>query len=150
MLHEVYFGLGSNLGDKEANLNLAIEKIEEQIGEVFSISAFYITDPVGFDSENKFYNAVCASRTTLSVENTLEVSKGIEKEIGRLKKSVNKQYTDRIIDIDILFYDDLILETENLIVPHPELHLRDFVLEPLKEIAPQLIHPIFEKEIKDL
>lgn len=150
MLHDVYFGLGSNLGDKESNLKLAIDKIEEQIGEVFSVSAFYVTEPVGFESDNTFLNAVCAAKTNLTVEKVLHTSKAIEKAIGRLKKSENRQYADRIIDIDILFYDDLILKTEELTIPHPFLHERGFVLNPLKEIAENLIHPIFEKKIKDL
>lgn len=150
MLHDVYFGLGSNLGDKEANLNLAIKQIEKQIGEVFSISAFYITDPVGFESDNTFLNAVCVAKTNLSVEEVLFTSKTIEKAIGRLKKSVNRQYSDRIIDIDILFYDDLILETEDLTIPHPYLHTRDFVLTPLKEIAGEFVHPVLKKKIKEL
>ena len=150
MLHDVYFGLGSNLGDKEANLRLAIEKIEEQMGEVFSTSAFYITTPVGFESENNFLNAVCATKTHLSIQEVLTTSKSIEKSIGRLKKSVNKQYADRIIDIDILLYDDLILETEDLIVPHPHLHERSFVLIPLKEIASDLMHPVLGKKIGEL
>lgn len=150
MLHDVYFGLGSNLGDKEANLKLAIEKIEEQIGEVFSTSAFYVTEPVGFESDNTFLNAVCAVRTKLSAEEALSVSKSIEKAIGRLKKSVNKQYADRIIDIDILLYDDLVLKTEELTIPHPHLHERDFVLTPLKEIASNFIHPVFRKRIGEL
>ncbi len=148
--HVLFLGLGSNLGNKSQNLEHAYEEIEKRIGRVISRSAFYITDPVGFDSENSFINAVCKVYTSLEPEVVLNEILNIEKTIGRETKSVNGIYSDRLIDIDILMYDDLELNTENLIIPHPRFHLRDFVLIPFTEISPNTIHPIFKKSIEQL
>ena len=97
-----------------------------------------------------FLNAVAVFETTLPPEDVLRQTEQIEKELGRIKKSIDKIYTDRCIDIDILFYDDIILHTESLIIPHPLLHQRRFVLEPLKEIAPHLVHPILKEDVVSL
>ena len=147
---EVYLGLGTNLGDKETNLNMTMEEIRKRVGEITSLSAYYITEPWGFDSQNTFLNAVCKVSTTLSPSEVLITTQAIEKDLGRLKKSIDGQYSDRPIDIDILLYDDLIMNTPNLIIPHPLMHQRAFVMEPLSEIAPELVHPVLHQSIKDI
>ena len=106
---EVYVGLGTNLGDKEQNLRDAVQKIEEQIGKVVSLSAFYVTAPWGFASENSFLNAAACVDTDLSPLEVLRETQLIERELGRTKKSVDGVYSDRLIDIDLLLYDDLVL-----------------------------------------
>ena len=147
---EVYLGLGTNLGNKETNLNMAMEEIRKRVGEITSLSAYYLTEPWGFDSQNSFLNAVCRVCTTLSPSKTLSVTQAIEKDLGRLKKSGGGQYSDRPIDIDILLYDDLILNTPDLIIPHPLMHQRAFVMEPLTEIAPELVHPVLHRSMKEI
>ncbi|NDV96672.1 2-amino-4-hydroxy-6-hydroxymethyldihydropteridine diphosphokinase [Dysgonomonas sp. 521] len=148
--HIVYLGLGSNLGDRGENLENAIDNIEERIGEIVATSAFYVTEPVGFQSDNQFLNAACKVETGLSPTEVLETAQAIEREMGRHSKSVNKEYTDRIIDIDILLFDDKILESPDLVLPHPHLHERTFVLYPLAEIAGDYVHPVFCKSISQL
>jgi len=144
----VYFGLGTNLGDKERNLCTAIDKIRERIGKVTSQSAFYASEPWGFESANSFLNAVVCAETSISPLQLMEETQKIEKEIGRNKKSVDGLYSDRVIDIDILLYDDLILSTENLTIPHPLITERLFVMKPLCEIAPELVIPGTEKTVQ--
>ena len=147
---EVYLGLGTNLGDKEANLNMAMEEISKRVGEITSLSAYYLTEPWGFDSQNTFLNAVCKVCTTFSPSEVLSITQSIEKDLGRMKKSIDGQYSDRPMDIDILLYDDVIINTPELSIPHPLMHKRLFVLQPLAAIAPQVVHPIFKKSISQL
>lgn len=148
-IHKVYLGLGTNLGEKEANLRTAINEIEKRIGKIYSLSAFYTTEPWGFVSENTFKNAVCCIETSLSPDELLKETQSIEQEMGRSKKTTNHIYSDRLIDIDILLYDNIIYNTPELTIPHPLICERDFVLKPLIEIAPEIIHPITGKKIKD-
>lgn len=147
---EVYLGLGTNLGDKENNLNLAMDEIRKRVGEITSLSAFYATEPWGFDSQNSFLNAVCKAHTTLSPFEVLSTTQAIEKDLGRIRKSVGGQYSDRPIDIDILLYDGLVLNTPELVIPHPLMHQRAFVMEPLTEIAPELVHPVLHRSMKEI
>lgn len=133
-MHTVYLGLGSNLGDKRKNIADAIEKIGESVGEVVRQSTLYDTSPWGFESSNMFVNAVVCVDTSLSPHGVLEATKKIERGMGRTNKSVNRIYHDRTIDIDILLYDDLHLEDDDLIIPHPLMAERDFVMKPLREI----------------
>lgn len=112
---KVYLGLGTNLGDKELNLRVALQKIEERIGKIISLSAFYATAPWGFQSENNFLNAAVGVETVLSPVGILESTQRIEQEIGRLHKSRDGVYSDRLIDIDLLLYGDKILQDERLI-----------------------------------
>ena len=146
----VYLGLGTNLGDKEQNLRMSIKKIEERIGNVVSLSAFYATAPWGFSSENSFLNAAVCVETTLLPLQVLEETQRIERELGRTEKSVNGLYADRLIDIDLLLYDDRVMDAEGLILPHPLMTERRFVMEPLSEIAPDVVHPVLGKTMKEL
>ena len=146
----VYLGLGTNLGDKEQNLRMSIKKIEERIGNVVSLSAFYATAPWGFSSENSFLNAAVCVDTTLLPLQVLEETQRIERELGRTEKSVNGLYADRLIDIDLLLYDDRVMDAEGLILPHPLMTERRFVMEPLSEIAPDVVHPVLHKTMKEL
>ncbi|NDV57551.1 2-amino-4-hydroxy-6-hydroxymethyldihydropteridine diphosphokinase [Bacteroides sp. 519] len=146
----IYLSLGTNLGNKEENLRNAVDEINKRVGNVVSLSAFYETEPWGFDSDNTFLNAALAVDTKLSPFELLAVTKKIEKQLGRTAKSINKSYADRIIDIDILLYNDLILNTNELVLPHPLMTQRSFVMEPLVEIAPDVIHPVLLKTMKEL
>lgn len=146
----VYLGLGTNLGDKEANLRTAIYKLQERIGKQVSLSSFYETAPWGFESNHSFLNAAIGLETSLSPIEILYITQEIEKELGRTKKSVNGSYSDRLIDIDILLYDTLVLQTPELTIPHPLMTERDFVMKPLIEIAGNVIHPTREKTLSEL
>lgn len=134
MQHTLYLGLGSNLGDKQQNIAMAVEKIEELIGHVECQSALHITEPWGFQSDNMFINAAVKCVTILSPHEVLEKTKDIERQMGRTTKSVDGTYKDRIIDIDILLYDDMEINDPDLVIPHPLMHQRDFVMKPLNEI----------------
>ena len=145
-----YLSLGTNLGDKRQNLHAAVKLIEERIGSIASLSSFYETAPWGFTSEHTFLNAALSVHSSLSPLQVLTLTQTIERELGRTHKSVNGQYSDRLIDIDILLCDDLILHTPTLQIPHPLMHLRSFVLQPLAEIAPDVVLPVLGKSIKEL
>lgn len=132
--HMVYLGLGTNLGDKQKNLNDAIRMLENQVGEVEKVSSVIETEPEGFKSDNMFLNAVVKVRTTLSPFEILDVTQDVEKSLGRKEKSSNGIYHDRVIDIDILLYDDINISTPRLVIPHPRMTQRDFVMTPLAEI----------------
>ena len=146
----VYLGLGTNLGDKEANLRTAIYKLQERIGKQVSLSSFYETAPWGFESDHSFLNAAIGLETSLSPIEILHITQEIEKELGRTKKPVNGSYSDRLIDIDILLYDTLVLQTPELTIPHPLMTERDFVMNPLIEIAGNVIHPTRQKTLSEL
>jgi 2-amino-4-hydroxy-6-hydroxymethyldihydropteridine diphosphokinase len=149
-IHTVYLALGSNLGDKKENIKKALENISFRLGRAVSVSSLYQTQPEGFESDNDFINAACRVETKLSPLEVLENCQVIEREMGRKSKSVNGSYSDRIIDIDLLMFDDEVLEYPHLVVPHPHMHKRMFVLAPLAEIAPDKIHPLLKKTINEL
>lgn len=132
--HTTYLGLGTNLGDKPANLNKAIDNIGKLIGTIERQSAFYVSDPWGFESENSFLNACVKVSTNLSPRQLLKATQSIEIKMGRKEKSHNGRYHDRLIDIDILLYDDVHIKEPDLTIPHPLMHERDFVMTPLREI----------------
>ena len=132
--HMVYLGLGTNLGDKQKNLNDAIRMLENQVGEVEKVSSVIETEPEGFKSDNMFLNAVVKVRTTLSPFELLDITQDVEKSLGRKEKSSNGIYHDRVIDIDILLYDDINISTPRLVIPHPRMTQREFVMTPLTEI----------------
>lgn len=146
-----YLSLGTNLGEKQRNMETALQHIEEQMGNIISLSAFYLSKPEGFESENLFVNCVVKLNTFLTPEEVLEKVKAIETEMGRVQRSISDAYSDRIIDIDILLYDQCIINNPpKLIIPHPYMHKRDFVLKPLAEIAPHVVHPVLKKSISEL
>ena len=132
-----FLSLGTNLGNKQENLQIAIQYIAEKIGKIIAQSSVMETDPWGFVSENTFLNMVIKVETSLSPLEILKETQKIEKLMGRTQKT-QQAYQDRIIDIDIILYDDIILDTPELKLPHPLLHERDFVLKPLCEIAPDI------------
>jgi len=133
-IHTVLLGLGTNLGDLTHNMLTAIDMIGQQVGTVVRQSSFHESEPWGFHSDNKFLNAVVMVETTLQPQELLTATQSIERTMGRTRKSTNGQYHDRIIDIDILLYDDLHINEPNLIIPHPLMYKRPFVMEPLAEI----------------
>lgn len=132
--HKVYMSLGANLGDRESNIKLAIQQISELIGPVVRQSALLETAPWGFSSANTFINAAVCSQTSLSPRQVLKATQDIERALGRTQKSTDGQYHDRPIDIDILLYDDLHVNEPDLVIPHPHMNERQFVLQPLSEI----------------
>ena len=132
--HQVYLGLGSNLGDKVWNLSEAIRLIAERVGQVVRQSSFIETEPWGFRSDNTFLNAVILCETDKTPREVLLITQQIERDMGRRQKSVSVGYIDRTIDIDILLYDDLTVDEPDLKIPHPLMHERDFVMRPLEEI----------------
>lgn len=134
MKHTVYLGLGTNLGDKEENIGEAVRRIGELIGTVECQSTLLVSEPWGFESENTFVNAAIRCSTELEPMEVLVRTQEIERAMGRTQKSVDGQYHDRIIDIDILMYDDLHIDTKTLKLPHPLMNERDFVMIPLEEV----------------
>lgn len=132
--HMVYLGLGTNLGDKQKNMNDAIRMLGNQVGEVEKVSSVIETEPEGFKSDNMFLNAVVKVRTALSPFEILDITQDVEKSLGRKEKSSNGIYHDRVIDIDILLYDDINISTPRLVIPHPRMAQREFVMTPLAEI----------------
>lgn len=140
-----YLGIGTNLGDRAENLTRAVALISEQVGTVLACSSFVETAPWGFTSDNHFLNAVLAVDTALSPHELLRVTQTIERELGRLHKTIDGNYSDRIIDIDILLYEDLTIVSEELSIPHPYILMRDFVYLPLGEIAPEVLRNLRAK-----
>ena len=149
----LYLSLGTNLGDKTHNLSRALELIGQRVGEVVAYSGEFETEPWGFSSPNAFLNAAVAVETTLAPLDALAATQEIEREMGRTHKSVDGQYADRVIDIDLLLFDgphSAPLQSPLLTLPHPHLHERRFVLEPLAEIAPMLLHPLLGETMVEL
>lgn len=133
-MHIVYLALGSNLGDKEGNIRRAVRMIDGRVGAVCACSSMLVTEPWGFRSEHNFVNAAVRIETQLTPRAVLEATQAIEHEMGRTEKSDVGQYHDRIIDIDILLYDDIRVDEPDLHIPHPLMNERDFVMIPLREI----------------
>jgi 2-amino-4-hydroxy-6-hydroxymethyldihydropteridine diphosphokinase len=147
-MKNVFLGIGTNLGKRENNLDAAIKRIEENIGPVLKYSSIYETEPWGFKAENQFLNMVIMVKTNLSPFFLLEQIMNIESSLGRVRST--ERYSSRLIDIDILFYEDIIIDDQNLKIPHLLLDKRRFVLVPLCEIAPGLIHPVLNKTMLEL
>jgi len=147
-MHKVYFLLGSNEGACAENLSKAIDEISKHIGMLLKVSSVYKTEPWGFESENFFLNQVICVETDMLADDVLKTSLDIEKSLGRKRTTDN--YEPRTIDIDILFYDNDIIEKIHLKVPHPLISYRKFTLVPLNEIAPDLRHPVTNQTIGDI
>jgi len=141
----VYLGLGSNMGDRRHNLDRALDLLSQRL-RIVSYSSIYETDPIGDSDQPRFLNMVCQANTRLEPENLLTLAKGIESKLGRTGKSGEP----RPIDIDILLYGQQVIETPTLVIPHPKMTDRAFVLIPLDEINPDLVHPANSKKIKEL
>jgi len=147
-MKKVFLGLGSNLGDRVNNFQEAKIRIGESIGKIVSESSVYETEPWGFKSDKKFLNMVICAETDLSPSGLLGRILMIESQLGRIRYET--QYASRNIDIDILMYNNDIVDEAALKIPHPGMHERRFVLAPLCEIAPDLLHPVLKKSIKEL
>ena len=145
--HTAYLALGSNLGDKEANLRRALELLQQRGVEVVKTSSFICTEPYGVTDQPQFLNGVCEVRTSLVPLALLHTLLEIEQEMGRVRL---RHWGERNIDLDLLLYEDVVMDTPELILPHPDMQNRDFVLLPLAEIAPELVHPILQKSIEEL
>jgi len=146
LLEEVYLGLGSNMGDRQENLDRALNFLSQKL-QVARVSSVYDTEPVGNINQPRFLNLVCQIYTRLAPTAMLILAKGIESKMGRVVRDSN---APRPIDIDILFYGDQVVETPELVIPHPRLAERAFVLVPLAEIAPTLRHPVIGKSVTEL
>jgi 2-amino-4-hydroxy-6-hydroxymethyldihydropteridine diphosphokinase len=144
-MNKVYLGLGTNLGDRKRNLREAIDRIEEQIGKILNTSSIYETAPWGFEAETDFLNMVIRVESIHSPHELLKRIFAIESSLGRERSQ--DRYSSRVIDIDILIYNDLVIDEKGLKIPHRLMHERRFVLAPLCEIAPELIHPMLKKSI---
>lgn len=134
-MHTVYLSLGSNIGNRKRLIRTAIDMIDRKVGHVVKQSNLIETEPWGFYSPNKFINACVCCETSLSPRGVLMTTQVIEKSIGRTGKSIDGKYSDRVIDIDILLYDNLHVDEPDLKIPHPLMHERDFVMKPLAEIC---------------
>lgn len=143
---EVFLGLGSNIGNKEENINNSLKFISE-LYTVKKISHLYLTEPIGNVKQDWFLNCVVEIQTDVDPKKLLSSVKSIERKLGRRKIVKNGP---RIIDIDILFYGDCVLKTKSLVIPHPSIQERLFVLQPMMDINPNLVHPVFKKSIHQL
>ncbi|MCM1108232.1 MAG: 2-amino-4-hydroxy-6-hydroxymethyldihydropteridine diphosphokinase [Clostridium sp.] len=158
--HTIYLGLGSNEGDRTSLMHRAVDMLRERVGTVVCRSAFYETEPWGFVSSHPFLNAAVGLRTELSPAGVLITTQQIERELGRKRKSTAGGYADRTMDIDLLLYDDRVMETDVLLpngketvhlsLPHPLMHRRLFVMQPLAEIAPHVVHPVIGYSVREL
>jgi len=144
---DVFIALGSNIGDREENIKTAIEKIKEKGIEIVKISDIIETEPYGYKEQPSFLNAVLWAKTSLTPRELLNILQDIEKEMGREKKF---KWGPRNIDLDIIFYDDLVINEEGLKIPHPDAHNRVFVMGPMVQIAPDFIHPVLKTPVKEI
>lgn len=147
-MNSAYLLLGGNEGKVKENLAFARERIQHKVGKIIAASMLYQSEPWGFESEQLFINQALYINTFLDPKSLLTELLEIEQLAGRIRKE--KGYSSRSMDIDILFYDDLIIQQANLVIPHPRLHLRNFALIPMNELAPGFIHPVFNQSISHM
>lgn len=147
-MNKVFLEIGGNQGNRLANIHKAIDLINKQIGNVIQQSSVYEAPPWGFESEQWFYNQVLVLESELTSGQILKGLLGIEKKLGRIRHQ--QKYCSRTMDIDILFFNNEVIDNPELEVPHPRLHQRLFVLQPLSEIAPNFVHPALKKSISEL
>jgi len=146
--HIAFIALGSNMGDKEAHLNFAVSELEKTQGcRVLGVSGFIKTAPYGYTEQDDFLNGCLKLETLMTPHELLELLHSIEKNAGRVR---NIHWGPRTLDLDIIFYDDIVVSDDTLRIPHAQAHKRDFVLAPLCEIAPNVLHPIFKKTVSEL
>lgn len=145
---DICLSLGSNSGDRSGNLRLALDLLGAKI-EIANLSAIYETIPWGYEDLHTYYNMVATAKTTLAAEEVLDLCLEVESRMGRVRRE-GQRYTARNIDIDLLLYNQQVISGKRLTLPHPRMHLRNFVLVPLCEVAPEWIHPVFNKSIKQL
>ena len=146
-MNQTYLLIGGNLGNREENLRRAADSIATKVGAVVQASSIYETEAWGIQDQPAFLNQVLAVKTNLDPGQVLQAILAIEEEMGRKRK---EKFGPRTIDIDILFFGNLVAKQTDLTIPHPQLHLRRFTLEPLNEIAPGLVHPVLQKTISQL
>lgn len=142
-----YVALGTNLGSLKDNLDEALKRIAAKGLEIVKVSSYIDTDPYGVTDQPRFLNAVCEVRTELGAQELLKMLLATELEMGRVRL---RHWGERIIDLDLIFYGNEVINEPNLIVPHPDMQNRDFVLRPLAEIAPHKLHPVLQKTISQL
>lgn len=146
---KAFIALGSNLGDRRGNIERALEELRDsRMVEVIKVSKLYETDPVGGPPQDKFLDAAAEIRTLLTPHALLALLKDVEKKLGRTPTEV--RWAPREIDLDILLYGSLVMDKPDLVIPHPQLHLRRFMIEPLSEIAPEVVHPILKKTVAEI
>ena len=146
--HKVYLSLGSNMGNRLATLQKAIFRIQRDVGQVLDISSVYENPAIGFEGD-EFLNACISLLTELNPKELLDTLLHIEREFGRVR-SQSEGYSSRTLDIDIIYYGYEVIDTDDLVIPHPQMHNRNFVLKPLSDIAPQFYHPVFQKDTRNL
>lgn len=146
-MNEIFLITGGNIGNREKNLQTAAGLIQSEIGKIIRSSKIYVTDAWGITDQKSFYNQVHVVESNFSAKEVMENILKIEEEMGRVRTIKNAA---RIIDIDILFFNDDIVNEQNLTIPHPEIINRRFVLSPLNEIASDMIHPVYKKNIHEL
>ena len=145
-MNKVFLGLGSNVGDKKRNIEEAVKLLSEKI-ENIKVAKIYISRAVGYENQDDFLNTVISGETELNIGELFEFIKNVEKQVGRKYRF---RWGPREIDIDILFFNDLIFEDENIKIPHPRIQERDFVLKPLADLDKNFVHPIFKKSVKEM
>ncbi len=145
-MNKVFLGLGSNVGDKKRNIEEAVKLLSEKI-ENIKVAKIYISRAVGYENQDDFLNTVISGETELNIGELFEFIKNVEKQVGRKYRF---RWGPREIDIDILFFNDLIFEDENIKIPHPRIQERDFVLKPLADLDKNFVHPVLKKSVKEM
>ncbi|HCL4548029.1 2-amino-4-hydroxy-6-hydroxymethyldihydropteridine diphosphokinase [Clostridium botulinum] len=146
-MHTAYVAFGSNIGEKESYIKRALEKIEERGMKIIKVSPIYETEPYGVLDQDSFLNGVVKIETNLTPEDLIGELLNIEKQLDRIRE---RRWGPRTIDLDIIFYDDLIINEKDLVIPHKDMENREFVLKPLCDIDENFIHPVLKKSVREL